>query len=214
LEPLALRSILWQKKISMKTHPLLVAIALLILPVFITAQAQDSGAYKLTPTAKWADVGIMGSDRIHMGYLYQLDSANIDILKRYGKTNATPTYSKFQLPVNRLKFVKIYTGEADRETGAFWGAGIGFVGGVLVASVLRGPKCETGTWHPGQLADCFSAGLVKISKIYIVAGSTLTGTIMGALIGARPSITIPINGKRENYEAAKPKLLEFTILRN
>jgi hypothetical protein len=191
-----------------------------LLYLFFCLQAigQVDSSSKLTSKHKFYQAKVLTTDSaIQRGLWYSVNEENIGLIQ-VGNKNIS--YSKKYLPdpanyrqyaIENIKEITLQRQNAVARN-ALIGAGVGLAVGVIIGFISGDDKEEayTGGWDDiGRAVNNALAMSAGEKALAGGLGGAAAGGIVGLIIGASSKKKFNINGKKENFNAARPTLLQM-----
>ena len=189
----------------------------IIFSIIILINAFLSKA-QLSPQINWetieqenlVELHLMNHDVVLFGHLFKATADSLHFLK---KANYLPDkYQVVNLLVTDVKKIN-FPNQSKRShfLGAVVGGSIGALAGGVWANSITVPACEPTAIFFCSNSEERQAARRKQFNRYL--GTTLAGTVMGALIGIPIKKSIPIGGNKRLYEHRLSKIKANTILK-
>jgi hypothetical protein len=203
-----------QPKTSLMKHPFF----LLYLFFCLQATGQVDSSSKSTSKQKFYQAKVLTIDSaIQRGLWYSVNEENIGLIQ-VGNKNVS--YSKKFLPdpanyrqyaIENIKEITLKRQNAVARN-VLIGTGVGLVVGAIIGFASGDDKEEpyTGGW--GDFGAAINNALAMSAGEKALIGGLVgsaSGAIVGIIIGASSKKVFPIGGKKENFEAARPTLIQM-----
>ena len=165
----------------------------LLFIVFICLNQYNTQSQEIQTSKPYeAWVKTLFENEKQIGYLSELKESSIILLY---KKNLSPFP---EIHIDQIKHIK-FRRKGRGLRGAAIGAGIGFIGGVILAS---GDECKN---FDGDLFfGCDQLGTLEGGMMF-----SIFGTLIGASIGGIGKKKIPIHGSPSYYQKNKEKMKRF-----